>query len=208
MNVNRFRAVSFLALVASAALQAQAAAIPDRPTLVGLLGGGGTLETFEALPILPGGQRSDGTLLNSTSIFDGAGPGLVQPGASYVANDLFWNGDGYYNLISQTLGDASFGRPMTIQYSVPVTAMGFDIQGYEGFSAEGLARVYDTANNLLGVALIDRGFFGWENSGGIGRVELETGSYILIDNHLFGVPSPAAAGLFGLGGLALTRRRR
>lgn len=196
--------------VAGTALSAQAGPVPDRTTLQGILGGGGTLEDFEGLDVQIGGQYSDDVgSLSSTTTFAGSGPGLVQPGASYNARYLYWNGPGYYGLITKTLGDAAGDRPLTITYSTPVTAMGFDIQGYLGFDAAGTATVFDTNGDLLGSAPIDRGFFGWENSGGIGSVTISSPlGYILIDNHLFGVPSPAAASLFGLGGLALARRRR
>jgi hypothetical protein len=196
--------------VAGTALSAQAGLVADRPTLQGILGGGGTLEDFEGLDVQIGGQYGDDSgSLSSTTTFAGLGPGLVQPGASYNAAALFWNGPGYYGLITKTLGDAAFDRPLTITYSTPVTAMGFDIQGYEGFDASGTVSVFDTSSQLIAVVPVDRGFFGWENSGGIGSVVIAAPSaYILIDNHLFGVPSPAAASLFGLGGLALARRRR
>ena len=204
--------IASLALVAFGAASASADIIPDRTTLDGILGGGGILEDFEALDISFRGQRADsGGLLNSTTMFDGSGPGLVQPGADYMAPTLWWNGDGYFNLNTQTLGDSSGwrGNAINIVYTTAVTAMGIDLQGYDGFSQAGTISVYDTSNNLISATAVDGGFFGWENAGGIGRVVVDaTDGYIMIDNHLYGVPTPSTLAALGICGLAATRRRR
>lgn len=203
-------------LLAGATLPGMALAgqVGDRPTLEGLLGGGGILEDFETLDIPPGGQRSDSSgLLNSDSIFDGSGPGLVQPGADYVSPTLWWNGDGYYDLDTQTLADSSGWRgfEITIEYDPPIAALGFDMQNYAGYSMAGTVSVYDTLGGLLGATAVNGGFFGWEDSGGIGSVVVSADSdgYIMIDNHLYGVPEPATAGLLVAVGLvgALQRHR-
>ncbi|MBL1218623.1 MAG: hypothetical protein D8M59_14155 [Planctomycetes bacterium] len=177
-----------LGLIAGAA---SADEIADRATLEDMLGGGGTLEDFETLSIGYGGQRSDSSgYLNSDSIFDGSGPGLVQPGADYISPTLWWNGDGYFSLNTQTLADSSGWRgfAITIEYTTEVTAMGIDMQGYSGYAMDGTASVYDTSNNLLGVANVNGGFFGWENADGIGYVVVSANSgYIMIDDHLYGV---------------------
>lgn len=200
--------------VAGLAFATSAQVVPDRPTLQTLLPGG-IFEDFETLQVPTAGQISDASgLLNFTTTFNGQGPGLVQPGANYRSAVFFWNGDGYFGLNTRSLGDANgdtnFPRPITIEYTAAVTAMGFDIQGYSGYSTTGTISVYDTANNLLHTQAISGGFFGYQHAAGIGSVHIQgdASSYIMIDNHLYGVPTPGAAALLGLGGLTAMRRRR
>ena len=86
--------------------------------------------------------------------------------------------------------------------------MGLDMQGYAGFGMEGTVSVFDTNHILLSTTPVDGGFFGWEEGGGIGRVVVDTqinGNYIMIDNHLYGVPEPstiASVTILGLAGFA------
>src|ERR1043165_722899 len=120
-------------VLAGMAMAAHGSLIPDRATLQSILGGGGTLENFETLQVPDGGQFSDSSgLLNSTTTFAGFGPGLVQPGVNYRSPTLWWNGNGYFNLNTRTLGDGSGWRgfAITMEYTQAVTAMGIDMQGY------------------------------------------------------------------------------
>ncbi len=207
--------VAMLILVGLGPMVAQADLIQDRPTLEALLGDNGILEDFETLAVPEGGQRSDSSgFLNSDSIFDGSGPGLVQPGATYSAPSLFWNGNNYFGLITQTLGDSTGWRDwqITIDFTTAVSAMGLDLQGYAGFGMEGTVSVFDTNNLLLSTTAVDGGFFGSEDVGGIGRVVVDTqidNNYIMIDNHLYGIPEPSTIAILTVLGLAaVTRRRR
>ena len=215
MRKTRILAGAALLLVAAAVpIAAQADQISDRATLEAILGGNGTLEDFETLNIGFGGQRTDASgLLNSETMFDGDGPGLVQPGADYISPRLWWNGDGYLDLNTQTLADSSAwrDREITVEYTAAVTAMGFDMQGYAGFGMSGSVDVYDTGGDLLGSPAVNGGFFGWENDAGIGSVVISANAseYIMIDDHLYGVPEPStAAALAVLGLCAASRRRR
>jgi hypothetical protein len=198
--------VALCALVVffGATVRAGAGQIATRAQLNAILGGNQILENFETLNVPQGGQRNSSSPLDSTTLFDGSGPGLVQPGARYSsggANPLFWNGNGYFNLNTQTLGDSSDWRGwgMSITYTTLVDAFGFDMQGYQGFPMTGMVSVYDQANVLLSSTAVNGGFFGWENAAGIGRVVIaaDTG-YIMIDNHGYGraVPEPAGAVAF------------
>lgn len=213
----QYRRVMIAVSVFALPLAALAGQVPDRPTLQAILGGGGTLEDFETLNLSPGSQVSDtGGLLNSTTMFAGNGPGLVQPGVDYIAPELFWNAEGYYGLPTQALGDCTGwrGLQMTLSYTTPVLAMGFDMYDYDLFPSDGVVTVYDAGGGLLGsanVSAIIGPFFGWEDAGGIGSVVISANSqaYINIDDHLYGpIPAPGCAAVLGLAGLLGGRQRR
>jgi hypothetical protein len=203
------------ALLLVAARSAHAGPIATQADLATLLGSGLVVEDFETLSVRFGGQRYDTGPLSSATLFDGDGPGLVQPGAIYSGNEyLFWNGDAYFGLDTQTLGDSSDWRgwPMTITYTTPVTAMGFDMQAYRGLAMTGVVSVYDLSDVLLSATAVNGGFFGWENAAGIGRVVIAAqprDTYIMIDNHGYGsaIPEPATLLLIaaGLGAIAVRR---
>lgn len=201
--------VAFTALSTSAF----AGLITSQAQLSTILGGGGTMEDFEGNGLLGAGQIVD-SLLNSTSTYAGYGPGLCQAGATYTSPSLFWNDNGYFGLNTRTLGDASGWRGLdtTITYTTAVTAFGFDLFGYAGFSQNGTISVYDNSNVLLTSSGVNGGFFGWENAGGIGKVVVSaTTDYIMIDNHGYGrgvVPEPTSLAVIGIGAIALCLRRR
>lgn len=209
-----------IALVLGTVSAAHAGSVSTRAELDALLGAGQTFENFESLPVTPGGQISGAGPISSTSTFAGYGPGLVQAGATYVAPTFFWNGDGYYALHSRTLGDSTAWRSlaMEIDYTAATQAFGFDMQGYQGYGLSGTVSVYDTNNVMLTASAVNGGFFGWENSAGIGRVVIaaNSGDYIMIDDHGYGmttaaIPEPSTYALM-FGGMAImgvvARRRR
>jgi hypothetical protein len=200
------------------ATSSHAAQLSSRTQLDTLLGGGGTLETFEGLPVEDGGQITftDG-VLNSTSVISGAA-NRVNPGADYISPTLFLEGNGYYNLNTRTLGDSSAWRGwgITISYTAPVNVFGLDVKAYNGYSTAGTLSVYDTAGSLLGTMdTSSGGFYGWENTAGIGRVVVASSdSYVMLDSHAFGqaaaVPEPEslALALDGLVIIGIAMRRR
>lgn len=202
---------------------ASASLLTTRSELDSLLGSNQTFEDFERLSLPYGGQATITGPLNSSTIFSGQGPGLVKEGVTYQSDGgnglLWWNGNGYYNLQSQTLGDSSEwrGLGMEIIYTSFVNAVGFDMQNYSGYGMEGTVSVYDTIGRLLSTTNVNGGFFGWENisAGGIGSIFIAANdsNYIMIDNHGYGtapVPEPAVMLLFGTGiaGLAGFRFRK
>lgn len=217
--MKKFSAVVVLGLLVTAA-PVSAQLIVDRPTLDAILGAGQIFENFEAYSINDGDAHSAPTAsLDFTTIFNGQGPGLVQPGAVY--NDpaqagLQWNGHNYYGLQSKTL--LSNSNTLAINYTTAVVAMGLDLRGFEGFGWNGEVRVYDVNNALVSttnVGIANGGaenlFFGWYHAGGIGRVEIFNATHswgALIDNHGYGVPAPGALALLAAAGVMARRRRR
>jgi hypothetical protein len=218
---------TIVAAIAGAPLVANADLIGDRGTLEGLLGLYGTLEDFEAYNIGSGSANplfDPGDViinhLDSSSIANGQGPGLVKDGAIYstaAGYGMQWNGDDYFGMESKTIGGNSGGLYTAVWYTQPVTAMGLDVQVFSGYGGAHQARVYNTSNDLIGVHdfVVDSGryFFGWADAGGIGRVEIEFLVFSwggMIDDHLYGVavPAPGAIAMLGVAGLFGSRRRR
>jgi hypothetical protein len=211
----RSAAIAALSLLTAAACHA--GAVTSQAQLSTILGAGETMENFEGNGLLPTtGQIAGSGPISSTSSYAGYGPGLVQAGATYNASTFFWNADGYYGLHSRTLGDSSGWRGLgiSISYTAPVTAFGFDLAGYAGYSDEGVVEVFDTSNNLLTSASVRSGFFGWENAAGIGRITVSANSgYLMIDNHGYGsasatVPEPGTLALLAVAGLGAAAARR
>jgi hypothetical protein len=218
---------TIVAAIAGAPLVANADLIGDRGTLEGLLGLYGTLEDFEAYNIGSGSANPlfdlDDVIINqldSSSIANGQGPGLVKDGAIYstaAGYGMQWNGDDYFGMESKTIGGNSGGLYTAVWYTQPVTAMGLDVQVFSGYGGAHQARVYNTSNDLIGIHdfVVDSGryFFGWADAGGIGRVEIEFLVFSwggMIDDHLYGVavPAPGAIAMLGVAGLFGSRRRR
>ena len=209
----------------------QADYIGDRATLDALLGGNQIFEDFESYLIAPGAfDILFGVDLDSTSVLNGQGPGLVEPGAIYVqdlsspVNDLVWFGDTAFGLESKAIGRIQ-STTFEIMYSTAVTAMGLDLRSLINFGGfVGTADVYDTNDVLVSstdIEIVNGGaenlFFGWEHAAGIGRVLLtgspnKGGTTIspIIDNHGYGqaIPAPGALALLGVAGLMGRRRRR
>lgn len=199
------------AAVSLTSLSASAGVITSQAQLTTILGAGESVETFEGKAGVAGGQlHASGSINSSNSLW------LTQAGVTYTSSGLYRNENGYYSLNSRTLGDSANARPLTITFTSPVTDFGFDLQGYRGYSQQGTVTVYDTANQLIATTSVNGGFFGWENTAGIGHVMVSSqNGYIMIDNLGFGtaaaaVPEPASLGLLALGlcGLVAARRRK
>ena len=173
--------------------------ILTRADLLARLGGNAVIEDFEAFSI-GAGQATvlDVFCLDSTSIANGQGPGLVQPGATYCdpsSSQLQWNGDQYYSRTTKTILSNGAGA-IHITYAPAVTAMGVDLSAYIGYGYTGTATVYDPSNAVLGTVnytLVtggpERFFLGWANAGGIGRVEISNVTWSWspkIDDHAYG----------------------
>ncbi|MCC6909789.1 MAG: hypothetical protein IT430_17780 [Phycisphaerales bacterium] len=192
-------------VVASAACSASTLAqqIPTRPQLDAILGSNQILEDFESFVIAPNTAANlNVSSLDSTSIANTQGPGLVEPCCKYVdpsGVQLQWNGNGYQTLNTKTiLGNGSI--PMIeIYYPSPgVHAMGVDVLGFNGFGYAGAAAFWDTNGNFLGSFpfTVAGGpvptFIGWQSPGpvGIGMVQIRGSAgwtwSPVIDNHGYG----------------------
>ena len=183
-------------------------------------------DAFEGYNIGVGGSDNTNlTSLNSTSIVNGQGPGLVGPGVTYSTYDtgftgeqdfLFWNGPGYFGGASKNIESGQQGIEFT--YTLNVNAMGVDLSDFQGFGDTYTAYVYNGIN-LVGTSSGTLSgptptFFGWQNAGGITSVILvDSVNYWspIVDEHSFGfapTPEPASMAALTLGSLALLRRRR
>jgi len=210
-----------LAAVCASTGTALADQIPDRNTLNDILGGNQVFEDFEKFDVAFGGAVTlDVFSLDQFTIANGQGPGLVQPGATYLdplQTQLQWNGDAYFGLESKTLLSNGFDGRLWILYDSPVVAMGIDLRGFSGYPWNGQVDVYSASNALLGsipVSIFSGGsesfFAGWEDAGGISRVEIGSSTYPwspIVDNHGYGVPAPGAIALLGASGMLTLRRR-
>lgn len=182
-----------------------AQAITTRTALNSILGPDSVTDTFETFT--NSSQLFFDGPLNSSSVISGlGGPGLVASNHSYsvTTGSLIANVAGYYSLVGRTLGDgvASSGRAMTITFTIPVRAAGFDLQPYFGFSMSGQVQVFNAAGFLLnaGLTAVNQSFFGWEDMGGIASIMVtaDSGSYIMLDNvtsSLTVIPEPATYAL-------------
>lgn len=213
--------ISVLFVAAGFATIASAQQIGTRAQLNTILGGGGTTDNFETYTGLGSGAVNLGiTHLDSTTVVNGQGPGLVNSGASYDSvgnNGLQWNGAGYFGQTSQDF--LSNNQTLKITYSGFVQAMGVDLSTFAGYGDTFTITVYNAAGAQLGqVQIVDSGtsgmseFFGWQSSGGIASVTFSDavhGWSPIIDNHTYGaVPEPASMLALALGAVGLVARRR
>jgi hypothetical protein len=182
------------------------APVPDRATLNAILSGlGPVTETFEGLPVPPGNAIVTIPTINNSTPVLGFGSGLVLPGVTYnsPAALIQWNGAGYYGLPSRDL--LSNSTMLGIDFDTPTVAFGLDLLVYAGYSDGAIINVYGADDttllaNISGIFITDPSspvFFGYQYSGGIGRVTIEDtqwGWSPLIDNLTF-VPEPSAGAL-------------
>lgn len=178
----------------------QAVPILSRPALQALLGGPGMLENFESFNVSAGNAAGlDCAVLNSTSICNGQGPGLVVPGVAFTwgTGGGQWDGAGWFGAPSrEILSGTPAGQPLIIDFTIPVDAFGVDLRAFTDFPATATMTIFGTDDiTVLGtvsVSLSTSGvpvFAGWEDISGIGRVTLtQTGQpwSPLIDNLEFG----------------------
>lgn len=164
--------------VATAVAPASAAQLPTRSALRSAIGGPGTIESFEGFSVAVGGSAMLGTTtLDSTTVANGQGPGLVVAGVALGgAGSLQWNGQGYLGLSTRTL--LASAEPLVIDFAAPVAAFGVDLAAFAGqpytaavtiFAADDVTVLATPTINVPGGT---RPFLGYAELGGIGKVEL------------------------------------
>lgn len=218
-----------MALLSISLAVAQAGSIIDRTQLTTLLGGPGTVEDFEGFAVA---NDSSGGLncvvLNSASVCNGQGPGLVVNGVNFTfgSGGGQWDGAGYFGSTSKELLSGSPpGQPLVIDFTSPVSGFGVDLRAFSGYGATATLSIYagnDTTpiGTLANIDLSSDGslvFAGWWDPSGIGKVELTEVRQPwspIIDNLEFGggsgIPEPATVTLCiaGLAALGILRMRR
>lgn len=205
-------------------------AIATQSDLVTIMGGVGTVENFSVFSVASGTAAGlTCTVLNSSSVCNGQGPGLVVSGVQFGfgTGGGQWDGIGYDGATSEEIlsGDPE-GQPLTITFSTPVTAFGLDIRALPGWPATATVTIFGTDDTTIlgtisGVSLLTSGasvFEGWEDLAGIGEVELTQSGQAwspVLDFLEFGnvdppapAPEPSSAILVGLGAGAFLLRRR
>ncbi|GCL57062.1 PEP-CTERM sorting domain-containing protein [Microcystis aeruginosa] len=196
--------------------------ISDRTQLNTILGGSGVTENFENYNVPDGnGYELQATLLDSSTVVNGQGPGLVVNGVTFVAgsSNLKWNRANYFGSPSKEL--VALSQTMNIDFSVPVNAFGLDLRAYQGFGDTATVTIFGTDDSTVldtisPIGLAGTGvpvFFGYQDIAGIGKIELTQQSRPwspIIDNLTFGqsaaasTPEPSTVlglGLLGLGAL-------
>jgi hypothetical protein len=227
MKMSHRNALSCIAIVVCLLLfgvvQADAAVVADRAALDALLGGAAVTEGFESFTICYGcAVNLDVAVLNSNSIANGQGPGLVVPGVNFVTSQqVQLNGPGYYGQPSNNILSNSNSSWLMIDFTVLTSAFGMDLLTFAGYPDVATVTVFATDDitplaTISGISIPTSSpvFFGYEDAAGIGKVVL-TGTFgwsPLIDNVTFGptsVPEPATSLLLGAGlfGAALVRSK-
>ena len=195
--------------------------ISDRTQLNTILGGSGVTENFENYNVPDGDSGGLQATLDSSTVVNGQGPGLVVNGVTFVAgsSNLQWNGANYFGSPSKEL--VALSQPMNIDFSVPVNAFGLDLRAFTGFGDTATVTIFGTDDSTVldtisSIGLAGTGvpvFFGYQDIAGIGKIELTQQSLFwspIIDNLTFGqsaaasTPEPSTVlglGLLGLGAL-------
>lgn len=191
------------ACVAATASVTLAQQIPTRPQLNTILGSNQILEDFESFTVAAGSAVNLNVFaLDSTTIANAQGPGLVEPCARYVdpsSVQLQWNGNAYLGLNTKTLLGNGAIPMIEIEYPFPgVQAMGVDVLGFTGFGYNGAAAFFDANGAFLGSFpfVVPGGptpvFVGWQHMApvGIGKVQIRGSAgwswSPIIDDHGYG----------------------
>lgn len=192
-----------LVLVFTSALAgfANAQVVGSRAELLSALGSGAIVEDFETFTVADGSATTNAIdTFRFTSVVGGQGPGLVVPGFALTLTHgrLQWNGNGYFGLVTKTItGDT----PAVVDFSPAVGAFGVDLAEFEGYSSTTTVTVYGPDRTTVlysgpGLALSGPTptFFGYQASGGVGRVTLSSSNlwFPVLDNLTFGLPISAA----------------
>jgi hypothetical protein len=220
MTVNRIVTFTFVALLSLETKLVIGQVVPTRAQLNALLGGGGKTENFEKFSVPDNNFIEFSSPLDSTSIKNGQGPGLVVPGIRFAINPggLQVYGTHVFGGNSQRLSFSATSAYLNT-FNPPVTAFGLDLLALQGFSGSPQIAIYDAAHSFLGSFPVGTvgdpimpTFFGFQHAGGISEFDITVfGGGPILDNVTFGnaVPEPATFPLILVTTLAsLAARRR
>jgi PEP-CTERM motif-containing protein len=197
--------------------------VTTRTQLQTILGGPGTLETFEGFSIRRGEAVNMGCpVLNARSVCNGQGPGLVVSDVAFTFGDGHgqWDGADWVGAPSREIL-TNTAQTLIVDFLFSVRGFGLDVRAFPGFPDTGSISVFapDDATLIAIVPLLLTGegpiFAGWEASGGIGSARLTQVVHNwspIIDNLEFGVgstvPEPSSILLMGVGIAGFFRSRR
>ncbi len=156
-----------------------------------------TWETFQRYAPPTGGAIGLGqSTLDSLTVANGQGPGLVTPGVTYTSDtgaQLQWNDAGYFGLTTRKI--MSRDSTLHIVYDPPAYYVGLWMSAFDGYPDVATVWVYDTSGNKI-FGYVDVPIPGaippvpyyFASQGGIGAVTI-TGSAHgwspLLDDHSF-----------------------
>ena len=198
--------------------------VASRAALDALLGGSAVTEDYEAFAVSPGDQAG----VSANPLNNASSGGLIVPGLSFeplgtveYGSPIYVAASGYFSIASDALLAGAPG--ISINFTNFTQAFGMDVFQYAGYASRGYINIWQGAT-LLGNAVLSFPdapsftFVGWEDAGGITRVDLVDSSWSwspINDNLTFGtyvVPEPATLLLLGTGlgiiGLAAWRKRK
>lgn len=214
-------------LCAGPVSKVQGAVIESRSDLNSQLGPNAVTEGFESYLFPADTARRVGTVLDSSSVIEGQGPGLVVEGVRFVQSDR--NGEGLqWDRQTQSAAMVTDGK-LIVDFTIPTTHFGLDMFWFDvGFplAHPATVQVYGADDvslnysvNIFEPFAPNSRFFGFADNGGIGRVVLfrdegeSEGVSPIIDNLTFGftpVPEPGTLtlALLGLGGCLILRWKK
>jgi hypothetical protein len=233
-----------LALLLGCSALARAGFLTNRAQLDSVLGSFAVTENFEKFNVANGNaapltdaQGNPIQTLDSTTVANGQGPGLVIPGVTFSTTGfqaLQWNGADYFGQPSKNLQAES--KPIRVTFDTRTLAFGLDMTVFQGFPdtanvtifsadnttvlATGVFNVPDTTDTNGHVIPVFLGYQD-ESGRGIGSVLIDNVQQtwsINIDNVEFGlggppiIPEPASTTLLGTAVVGISlyaiRRRR
>jgi hypothetical protein len=226
--------VKILAVIFVAATAVHGAAITSASELATFLGAPGIIYSFSGFSVPDATSFAvDCTEVTLTSICDGQGPGLVPQGLAFTfgSGGGQWDGLGYDGSTSEEiLSGSSPSTLLTISFITPANGFALDLRAFPGYPATAMVTVFaldDTTviGTISGINLPSTGasvFEGWDDSSGIGKVELtQTGEdwSPIVDFLEYGIkrtstegvvpePGPLVCVGLGLAAIAIRRLRR
>lgn len=120
----------------------------------------GRVEDFESFSVADGSAvtfTSAQTTLNSSTVLNGQGPGLVESGCTYVAsgicanNGLAWNGANYFGLPSRCIYANCENGVIEWTYSRAQCRVVFELLAFAGFSDTVTVTSYDSTDSVIEV---------------------------------------------------------